>query len=871
VSTKRSKSSKSPDRNKPASSEIAAPFAAAIEEGLIQQLRSASAEGRSLTQLKETLRIDGSKVQPPALEAALAALETHGLAVCWARRWYWVAATDWQVGRIGRGLEEGVVEVRQLDPLAQPYKARQSDLKSARRGDLVLVKLLPDDSGRRKGSPGARGRKSQDQSVAVVKVLAHRSPTLVGTVREDRDGEALFVPFEDSLGGDLKIVQGTDDASGHDLLADQRDRRGRIPPGLYFVARLVEGDTGEDGGKAEAETRTVAGDRGRRGRSGKRTASRGSGREKRSRRDESGPPVRLVEFLGHESTPGVDIDTVLRHFEIPDAFPDEVLEQAATLPSNPDVKVFEPAQRGGKEKTSGARRDLRSLVTVTIDGATAKDFDDAISVEHRKGGLLRLGVHVADVAEYVTENSALDREALQRGTSVYLPDRVVPMLPEKLSNGLCSLNPRVPRFAMSVLLDIDRRGEVAAVEFCESLIQSDARLTYREVTDWLAREDNAGELGEPEVEKLLSDAREVGKRLLAARERRGALDFGFPVNKVIVDREGRPTGVEAEHRTMSHRMIEEFMIAANRAVARELDGAMFDNRPLAAIYRRHDPPGLSRIHELFERLESLDGDLLDGADVSELVAAIVESPKPLQKLQERVAGDPLEPLIASLILRSLARAIYHPKNSGHFALGLDHYCHFTSPIRRYPDLIVHRQLKQLLHRETPLRLSPDRLYSLADRCSMAEQRAEDAERRLTAWKKVRLLEGRVGEEFVGHVTGVLPFGAFVQLDEYLVDGLIPISRLGDDYFVFDSAEVCLRGDNTGQSIRLADEVTVRLVAIQYERRGLLFERVATAERSDGGGRRGKRSRGGSNRSGTASEPKRPGKGRKKRDPGRRRS
>ena len=509
---------------------------------------------------------------------------------------------------------------------------------------------------------------------------------------------------------------------------------------------------------------------------------------------------RVSEVLGSSSEPGVDVRVILEHFAIPDTFPREVLEAARRLPRDPAPEDYPE------------REDLRNRVLVTIDGESARDFDDAISVERLRSGY-RLGVHIADVAEYVTEGSVLDQEALRRGTSVYLPDRAVPMLPERLSNGLCSLRPDVPRLALSVFLDYDASGNIRSTRFAETLIQSAARLTYEQVQAFF---DGKIALDE-DVADLLDHASALLEVLLDQRLERGALDFDLPVGRVVVDSEGRPLDVEQGQRLDAHRLIEQMMVAANEAVARELDAA-----EVPALYRAHAPPSALRVSELAGVLRSLGLEMPEGG-----YALISESPSPLQALLRNVEGQPEEQLVATLVLRTMERARYDDTNRGHYALGLEDYCHFTSPIRRYPDLIVHRQLKQLLRGE-PFALregasSSLRLSWLAERTSEAEQRAEQAERSLQQWKKVRMLTPKVGEVFEGRVTGVQPFGLFVQLDEWLVDGLVHISSLRDDFYVFDEMGHLLEGEATRRTFRLADSLQVRLVGVSETHRGLDLE------------------------------------------------
>jgi ribonuclease R len=509
------------------------------------------------------------------------------------------------------------------------------------------------------------------------------------------------------------------------------------------------------------------------------------------------PLARVSEVLGSAATPGVDVEVVLRHYEIPEPFPPGLEAAAGELPPDPVASDFQ------------GRRDLRGTMTVTIDGATARDFDDAISVEETDSGGWRLGIHIADVAHYVEEGSALDLEAYRRGTSVYFPDRAVPMLPEHLSNGLCSLRPEVPRLAMSAFLTLDRRGKVVRRSFAESVIRSDRRLTYEEVTRLLEEPQPGDEREYGEVLSLLHRAEALMRKLLARRLARGSIDFDLPEGDVILDTEGFTVGVRPGERTVAHRIIEEFMIAANETVARELEGA---DEP--ALYRLHDPPSQVALEELRETLAPL------GLPLKGDLAA--PQPSALQAVLRRVEGRDEEPFVSSLVLRAMQRAIYSPESRGHYALASRHYTHFTSPIRRYPDLVVHRRLKARLRGQPVEGASTlaQRLPAIAVHCSTTERRAERAERDLLQWKLVRLLAGRVGERFAGRISGVQPFGLFVMLNEYFVDGLVAIRTLADDFYVYDPASHTLEGSDKKRVFRLGDQVEAVLSGVSQRHRGL---------------------------------------------------
>jgi ribonuclease R len=504
---------------------------------------------------------------------------------------------------------------------------------------------------------------------------------------------------------------------------------------------------------------------------------------------------RVERVLGAAEDPGVDADVVVEHFGLPTAFPPAAEQEASALPENPSGGDFE------------GRRDLRSELVVTIDGATAKDFDDAIGVRKREDGSFDLAVHIADVAHYVPLGCALDGEAYRRGTSVYLGDRVQPMLPEGLSNGLCSLRPNVPRLVQSVFLHIGGDGQVQSREFADAVIQSRRRLTYTEVSELLAGTGGAGaESVYGEVLPMLRHAEELTDLLMAARARRGSIDFDLPVGDVLLDDEGTAIGVQPSQRTVSHRMVEEFMLAANEAVAAELFSA---SQP--AMFRIHDPPREQRLSELREILLGLDYELpssLEGLH-----------PSVLQAVMNTFAGRPEEPFVSALVLRSMQRARYANEDLGHYALSERHYTHFTSPIRRYPDLVAHRKLRAL---RAPAEPSPPdentRLGAVADHCSEMERRAERSERELRRWRLVRLLADRVGEVLWGRVTGVEPFGLFIELEDFFVDGLVAVRDLDDDFYVYDPANHRLDGRRTQRSFRLADRVEVSVKAVDTVRR-----------------------------------------------------
>jgi ribonuclease R len=510
----------------------------------------------------------------------------------------------------------------------------------------------------------------------------------------------------------------------------------------------------------------------------------------------------VSERLGLLGEPGVDIEIVLRSHGLPPRFPEPVVAESEEFPE--EVR---------SEDLSG-RKDFRDRRIVTIDGETAKDFDDAVEVERTADGY-RLGVHIADVSHYVREGSNLDDEARSRGTSVYFPGRVLPMLPERLSNGLCSLNPRVDRLVLSAVLELSASGRVISTEFVKGVIRSRERMTYTEVARLLETQPTAQD--EARYGPLLGDFRTMGElaaSLRRRREARGSIDFDLPDADVVLDDEGLVVGIVPESRNVAHRLIEEFMLAANEAVAKKL---LFAKQP--AVYRVHDRPDPDRLVDLREVLESFGYELK--GDLEEV------PPSAFQKILKSIQGRPEERLLSDLLLRAQRKALYSEECRGHYALAAPYYCHFTSPIRRYPDLIVHRQLSRLLAEGRPVASKDfegvnDQMREIAVISSERERRAEQAERESLLWKKIVFMKDKLGREFDAFVTGVAAFGVFVTLKEYFVEGLIPISGLGNDFFVYEEKLHRLRGRSSGKTFRLGDSVRVKLTAIDEVRRRLDF-------------------------------------------------
>ncbi len=495
------------------------------------------------------------------------------------------------------------------------------------------------------------------------------------------------------------------------------------------------------------------------------------------------PIGRVAEVLGHHADPGMEIEIAVRKFNLPHEFSKRAMEAARAFSDSVQPEDVEK------------RRDLREMGFVTIDGETARDFDDAVYCR-REGGGFRLWVAIADVSHYVRHGDALDLEARERGTSVYFPRRVIPMLPEKLSNGLCSLNPKVDRLAMVCEMAISPKGEVSRYEFFPVVFRSHERLTYTEV--W-------SRLSKSKASQDLLSLYEVFKVLLRARTERGAIDFETVETRMIFDAGGKIEKIVPEPRNDAHRLIEECMLAANVCAGNFLLG---HEHP--ALYRVHDVPAVEKVGALREFLAEL-GLQLPGGEV----------PRPMDyaQLLEKIRKRPDFPLLQTILLRSLKQAMYSPSNVGHFGLAFDAYVHFTSPIRRYPDLLVHRAIKAVLSKQ---KYSGIDWEALGRHCSEMERRADDASRDVENWLKCYYMRDHVGKTFEGTITGVTAFGLFVTLDEYFVDGLVHISELGKDYFQFDSARHMLMGDRTKKRYRLADRMTVKLVRVDVDTRKIDF-------------------------------------------------
>jgi ribonuclease R len=517
--------------------------------------------------------------------------------------------------------------------------------------------------------------------------------------------------------------------------------------------------------------------------------------------DGSPPEARIVALLGFHGEPDLDAKIIISKYQLPREFSKDVIQEAE------EVAIIRPEDYEG-------RKDFRQWYTVTIDGQKARDFDDAISITPFKNGNFMLGVHIADVAHYVREHSVLDKEALERGNSVYFPDVVIPMLPERLSNEICSLNPQVDRLTMSVVMRIDSQGKLIDYHIYPSVINSNERMTYSAVKAIV--EDHDPELlrrYEPLVDMFLS-MKKLAVIIMENRRKRGSIDFDLPEPEIIIDlTTGRMTGVVQAERNIAHRIIEEFMLLANEVVATHIS-----NSKLPGVYRVHEPPPPERIMDFATVAATLGYHL--PTDPKKI------QPRDLQKLLEKAEEKAEERFLNVLLLRSMARARYDAQNAGHFGLALESYTHFTSPIRRYPDLLVHRILKAILaNKKTAISRIQKmglRIPEMAEHCSITERKADDAEREFIQLKKVEFMKDKLGEVYSGHISGVAPYGMFVELQDFFVEGLIPLKYMDDDHYVYHDRRHFFKGRRTGRIYRLGDPVKVQVVRVDRDKREIDF-------------------------------------------------
>ena len=500
------------------------------------------------------------------------------------------------------------------------------------------------------------------------------------------------------------------------------------------------------------------------------------------------PEGKVIDIIGHMNDPGVDIMSVVKAYDLPVEFPKEVLRSLDFIPDEVDSKDY------------NNRMDIRDLPTVTIDGEDAKDLDDAVSLT-KEGDIYHLGVHIADVTHYVKEGSALDKEALRRGTSVYLVDRVLPMLPHKLSNGICSLNPGVDRLALSCYMDIDVKGNVIGHQIAETVIRSDRRMTYTDVSKIIEDQDEELIKEYNDLVPMFILMLELSEILKGRRHKRGAINFDFPESKIIVDHNGKPVEIREYERNKATKIIEEFMLIANETVAED-----YFWQEIPFLYRTHDKPDDEKIKALAIFINNFGYSIKVGNEDIH--------PKELQKLLNRIEDTPEEALISRLTLRSMKQAKYTVANTGHFGLSAKYYTHFTSPIRRYPDLQIHRIIKENIKGK----LNGDRrehyektLFEVANQSSMTERRAEEAEREVDKMKKVEYMTDHIGETFTGVISGITTWGIYVELPN-TIEGMVRVSDMSDDYYIYDEERYQMVGEHTKKTYKLGQTVTVEVIA-----------------------------------------------------------
>lgn len=660
--------------------------------------------------------------------------------------------------------------------------------------------------------------------------LRERLPLIVGTVSGHRDGHGFLHPEDRSAPIVLPHRQMREVMHGDRIAVriSGKDNRGRLEGA---VVKVLERGTSEIVGRLydESGISFVVPDNPRIGHRvlvpREHLAGATAGQvvllkliEQPSRTAQ--PLGHVVRVLGEHAAPGMETEIAIHSHGLPFEFPPPAVAEAESF----GHAVNAAAKRG--------REDLRDSPLVTIDGEDARDFDDAVFCEPVRGGW-RLIVAIADVASYVTPGSALDQEAQHRGTSVYFPNRVLPMLPEALSNGLCSLNPNVDRLCLCCEMKVDAQGKVTRARFFEGLMRSAARFTYTKVAAYLANPEASSD---PEVVaqgEQLRNLHAVFLALLGARAKRGALDFDAPELKVRFGGDGRIAAFVEQPRNDAHRLIEECMIAANVQAARFLK-----KHKIPTLYRVHGSPDEDRLEQLREFLSGFGIQLPTDRDLE---------PQDLNAVLQRIVGNEESHLIQTVVVRSMPQAVYQPENVGHFGLALPEYAHFTSPIRRYPDLMVHRGIRHVLRGGDAASFEWDtgRMAELGQQCSFTERRADEATRDAMSWLKCEYMQDKIGEEFDALVTGVVDFGLFVQAKGLQIDGLVHVSSLGSDYFSRDKSGYRLVGQRSGRVFRLGDHLRVRLINVVIDERKIDFELAETrseprAVRGPWQRRRGKR-------------------------------
>ena len=648
-------------------------------------------------------------------------------------------------------------------------------------GDTVQILITKE----KQGDSSAEGK--------IVKVMKRAVTEVLGLVKERREGLFLF-PDNPKLPSPFYIQLG---------------KTGGALPGDKVMAKILS-----YGGVQKEEKR----------------GSRGRSPIPRGKRSPllSYPVCGVTEVLGASTEPGVDVLSVIRAFSLPEDFPEEVKAEAAAIPMEVPESIL----------SSKTRKDFRALTTITIDGEDAKDLDDAISLEYfPEKKLYRLYVHIADVTEYVKEGSSLDLEALERGTSVYLTDRVIPMLPRELSNGICSLHEGVDRLTLSCIMDYNEKGEQLSHEICPGIICSDKRMSYTGVTAVLEKESGTASLGAENsasvasldmgkrneetaedyssylpFKDLLLHMRELSRLLRHKRVERGGLDFDFPESKIIFNEKGQIAEIRSVIREESHKIIEDFMLAANETVAEE-----YYWRDIPFLYRVHEKPDFDKWQEL-SRILSNFSILLRAKDPDSI------RPKALQGILETIKGKEEEMMLSNLILRSLKQAKYSVECGEHFGLASKYYTHFTSPIRRYPDLQIHRIIKEnLFSQENEKRFAHYSriLPDVAMQSSLRERRADEAERDCMKLKKCQYMKNFLGESFPGTISGLTEYGIYVTLENG-IEGMIPLRMLNDDYFVFIEKELITRGERSGKTFRIGDSISVLVYAVDTLSRTIDF-------------------------------------------------
>jgi ribonuclease R len=725
-------------------------------------------------QLVRELGMKGEKRE--ALEAALERLTARGELLELRRGEYTVTerSREFAVGRLnlhrdGYGF---LIADRPIPRVVGDIFIPPDSASKAMHGDRVIVRIARiEPDGRADGT--------------IYKVLKRAHATVVGEFRIGRRG-SYVVPHDDRLQQWIDIPEGMEFPPAD---APEVDRIGVTAPKVTTVEEL-------NGMIVNVEVLEYP------------------------ERGES-PVGRVIEVLGHAGDFGVDVEIVIRKHHLPHRFPPEVIEQAEAIPNGIGAKEL------------AGRRDFRALDIVTIDGETARDFDDAVWVDKLPNGNYALQVHIADVSHYVKPGSAIDREALLHGTSVYFPDRAVPMLPFELSTNLCSLVPHEDRLVLSALMEIDHRGEVVGQEFTPGVIRSAERMTYTNVHRLLEGDAALRERYQPLVARF-ELMQELALVLNKKRVRRGSIDFDLPEPLIEFDEWGAMTGVTRAPRNIANRLIEEFMLAANESVASHLE-----NAGIASIYRIHEKPDPKRVMEFEEVAASFGVSLGVGAievkrfavtdkrrdgtkkqHAIELAEKSNITSRHYQRLVAKIEGKPEERILSFLMLRSLRQARYSTENVGHFALAADTYTHFTSPIRRYPDLMVHRLLRAVLAgKPTP---EESELSPIADDCSQSERRAADAERELVEWKKVKFMAERIGEDFDALIISTTKYGLFVELTDLFIEGLVPIDTLQGDQFTYQENVRKVVGKRTRREFSIGDRVRVILDRIDANERKLQF-------------------------------------------------